>query len=155
MYFQSSLPIGLIQINTAGEILYFQPEIRMGVNSRPYPLVGQNVFSMLLELDPTRAAEGKLKHFIHSRESLMSVDCLFRFFGGLAPVKMVAARIPPHPEGSATEVVIINFRMNQAVDGASPERLDTRSMVAGASENETGPLSADLDGGPPDLPTST
>jgi hypothetical protein len=154
MKFHSVLPIGLIQINTAGEILYFQPEIRKGLNSRPYPLVGQNLFSMLLSLDPTRDAEEKLKHFIDSRESLMSVDCQFHSFDGLAPVKMVVARIPPHREGPGTDVIIINFKMNQAPEGLSPERLNTRTMAAGTFETETGPLSTDLGGGPPDLPPS-
>jgi PAS domain-containing protein len=152
MSIHSVLPIGLIQINSAGEILYFQPEMHKGLNSRPYPLVGQNLFNILLMLDPTRNSEEELKRFINSRESIASFDCEFRTFEGTAPVKMVVARIPPQPDGPAIEVVIINFRMNEAAEEPSTERRPAQTMAVGRSENEAGPLLSDLGGEPQDLP---
>ena len=105
------LPFGLVELDSAGTVLYFNPEGKDGATP---PLVGRNFFTDIKPVAEDEAFQRHIKNFRQSSAPSQSFSFSFNHGGGLLSVRVLLARIHEYSQDGGRDSVFVHIRKNAA-----------------------------------------
>jgi hypothetical protein len=105
------LPLGLIEIDPAGTVIYYKPETDGQPAPVPLELVGRNLFTDVAPVAHAREFQDLVKNFRRSHAPAASYDFTFALEDGhTAPVRVLLARIHEKRGYDSTESLFVHLR---------------------------------------------
>ena len=103
------LPFGLVELDSAGTVLYFNPERKEAVTP---PLVGRNFFTDIQPVADDESFQRHIKSFRQSSAPSQSFSFTFNLGGGLLNVRVLLARIHEQSQDGGRDSVFVHIRKN-------------------------------------------
>lgn len=112
------LPIGLLELDATGTILYFKPDKGTPPDCSSEDVVGRNLFTDIIPIAEDKEFKERIKAFEHSHVPTDSFHFTFSFGQSDLAVKVLLARIHEQSLVGNNESILIHIR-RQAVSIAA------------------------------------
>ena len=112
------LPLGLIELDATGTVLYYKPEQRENFDTPPSEIVGRNFFTEIAPVAQAREFQDHIKDFARSHAPASSFNFTFVNDHRTLPVRVLLARIHEQSGLDRTESLFVHIRLGQQLIAA-------------------------------------
>jgi photoactive yellow protein len=113
----NEVPLGLVELDEAGTVLYYRREGAAAPGSALEGLVGRNFFT---DIAPIASAEGfrdRVNDFRRAHVASQGFDYRFDGDAGGRPVRVLLARVREGGDGKGRETLMVSISPNHALRG--------------------------------------
>ncbi len=103
-------PFGLLEIDSAGTVLYYRPEYNEEANGGRREIVGCNYLADVATFENTKEFGYHLDAFRRSDESAHNLYLQLRFADKSIPVKILLARMGGRSDTGHTKSILVHIR---------------------------------------------
>lgn len=103
-------PFGLLELDPAGQVLYYKPEQSDGAPTSPAELVGRNLFTEWPALAQAKEFQGRLHRFHRSHAPADSFLYDFPSECGSVQTKVLLARLHERSADGNVETILVHIR---------------------------------------------
>ena len=107
------LPLGLIELDATGTVVYYKPEQRENSGAPPSAIVGRNFFTEIPSVAQAREFQDLIKDFGRSHAPATSFNFNFVYEHRTLPVRVLLARIHEQSGLDKTESLFVHIRSGQ------------------------------------------
>lgn len=104
------LPLGLVEMDMSGTILYYNRESNDASVGNAPDIVGRNFFTDVVPVSCSPEFRELVKRFCDSHAPSSSFNCTVPLGDRLIPVRVLLARLHERSEGSTRESVIVHIK---------------------------------------------